>query len=390
MNLKHLDYMDDLFNSEIKRGSLKGCSFAIFDGNKKIMEKSYGSDSLNTVYKIYSMSKPIISVGALMLYEQGKIDLFEPVYNYFPAYKDIKVAKGIGMDETLTDPKRPILIKDLFNMTSGLVYPGEWSYAEKCMEDIKNDLHTRAVNGEKLSSFDIISAWAKAPLRCDPGEGWIYGTSADVIGGIIEIVSNMSLGEYLKKYIFEPLNMKDTGFKVDPKNKDRLAKMYYFDDDSHILREASKKELEWLNEYAPFEDPYFESGGGGLYSTLKDYGHFTRMLVNEGEYKGHRLLSPSTIKFLSSNQLSDDVTKTIYFEDLMGYGYGNLCRQLIDPAAAGSNSPKGEYGWDGLAGTYFFVDPVNKLSYVYMQQIAQGGDKTLRRKMKQIIYGGLY
>ena len=319
MNLKHLDYMDDLFNSEIKRGSLKGCSFAIFDGNKKIMEKSYGSDSLNTVYKIYSMSKPIVSVGALMLYEQGKIDLFEPVYNYFPAYKDIKVAKGIGLDETLTDPKRPILIKDLFNMTSGLVYPGEWSYAEKCMEDIKNDLHTRAVNGEKLSSFDIISAWAKAPLRCDPGERWIYGTSADVIGGIIEIVSNMSLGEYLKKYIFEPLNMKDTGFKVDPKNKDRLAKMYYFDDDSHILREASKKELEGLNEYAPFEDPYFESGGGGLYSTLKDYGHFTRMLVNEGEYKGHRLLSPSTIKFLSSNQLSDDVTKTIYFEDLMGY-----------------------------------------------------------------------
>lgn len=384
-----LKSLDELINNEVKKGKLLGCSFALFENNEKIATKAYGSDSLDSIYKIYSMSKPITSVAAMMLYEKGLIDMFDPVYKYLPAYKDIKVAKGEGQDETLTDPERPILVKDLFNMTSGLPYPGEWSYAERRMEEIKDDLHKRAVEGANFTNIDIINEWAKAPLRFSPGEGWLYGTSADVLAGIVEVITGIPFGEFLKKNLFEPLKMEDTGFFVDPSKKDRLAKMYYIDDSTGILREATDHEKIWLNEYAPFEPPYIESGGGGLYSSLDDYSNFVNMLINEGEFNGHRILSPSTVRFMSMNQLTPKQLGTMYFEDLPGYGYGCLMRQLMDPAMQGTNSPAGEYGWDGLAGTYFFVDPVNKISFVCMQQIAQGADRSVRRRMKQIIYGSL-
>lgn len=392
MNLDRLKYLDELFTRMTKEGNrLKGCSFAIYKDDKKLMDGAYGTDSLKSIYKIYSMTKPITAVAALKLYEQGLIDMFDPVYEYLPAYKDVLVYKGEDKKgrPILSEPSRPILVRDLFNMTSGLPYPGEWSYPEKEMQKVYDDLHQRAMNGEKMTNLSIINEWVKAPLLCEPGERWIYGTSADVLAGIVEVVSSLTLGAYLKKYIFDPLNMKDTGFLVDRASSDRLATMYYFDDDTGVLRNATAHELVGLNEYAPFDPPFIESGGGGLYSTLKDYSKFARMLTNEGTFKGERILSPQTVRFMSENQLTGDQIKTIYFDSLVGYGYGNLTRTLISPSERASNAPAGEYGWDGLAGTYFFVDPVYKITYVFMQQIAQGGDESLRRRMKQIIYGSL-
>lgn len=391
MDTEKLKYLDELLNRQIEGNRLKGCSFAIYKDDKKLMEKAYGTDSLDSIYKIYSMTKPITAVAALRLYEQGLIDMYDPVYEYLPAYKNIKVYKGDNADGTpkLSDPKRPILIRDLFNMTSGLVYPGECSYPEKEMQKIYTDLHTRAISGEPMTNLSIINSWVNAPLIVEPGDAWVYGTSADVLAGVVEVVTGIPYGEYLKKYIFEPLKMKDSGFYVDHSNKDRLSKMYYFDDETHILREANDKELVWLNEYAPFEAPFIESGGGGLYSSLKDYSHFARMLTNGGIYKGERILSASTIRLMAANHLTPEQYRSVYFEDLMGYGYGCLTRTLVDPVLQGTNSPAGEFGWDGMAGTYFFVDPVSHITYVFMQQIAQGGDKSLRRRMKQIIYGGV-
>ena len=389
MNLERLKKLDELFQKEIDKEHLKGCSFAVFEKGEKIYENAFGTDQLDSVYKIYSMTKPITSVAAMILYEQGKIDLFDEVSMYLPAYKDQMVAEEKDGKVTLRKPARPILIRDLLNMTSGLPYPGVSTLGERRMQEIREDLFKRARSGEKFTNLDIVNEFAKAPLLFDPGERWLYGTSADVVAAIVEVVTGVPYGKWLKDNIFTPLEMNETGFYVDRAASDQLAKMYYFDDNTHILREANEAELIDLNEYAPLDPPYIESGGGGLYSTLEDYSHLALMLLSGGVYKNVRLLSEHTVDFMGKNQLTPAQVPTIYFSDLKGYGYGCLMRQLIDSAAAGSNSPEGEFGWDGLAGTYFFVDRKSQIAYVYMQQIAQGGDKTVRRRMKQIIYGAV-
>ena len=193
----------------------------------------------------------------------------------------------------------------------------------------------------------------------------------------------------MKKEIFEPLEMKDTGFYVKEEEYGRLAQMYSRIDDKGRLRESDEKAYAWLNMYAPTKPPYIESGGGGLYSTLEDYSHFVQMLATKGTYQGKRILGRKTVDYISKNQLTPEQEKTIDFDSILGYGYGNFMRVMKDPAKAGSNGSVGEYGWDGLPGTYFFIDPEEELTLVYMQQIEQGGDLELRRKMCQIIYAAL-
>ena len=257
------------------------------------------------------------------------------------------------------------------------------------MEDIRIELHERAVSGEKFSNVDICNELGKAPLLFHPGEGWKYGISADVAAAIVEVVTGVPYGEYLKKTVFEPLDMKDTGFFVEESQIGRLATMYSRIDAQGHLRESDERALEWLNLYAPTKPPYIESGGGGLYSTLEDYTHFVRMLAADGCYQGKRLLGRKTMEYIRKNQLNDLQMSWIDFDSIEGYGYGNFMRIMLKPQMAGSNGSVGEYGWDGLPGTYFMVDPKEELILVYMQQIEQGADLALRRKMRQIVYGAI-
>ena len=202
------------------------------------------------------MTKPITTIAVMMLYEQGLIDLYDPVDKYLKGYANMKVATTKG----LVDAKSKITIRQLLNMTSGLVYPGEASEPERIMEEIRIELHERAVGGEKFSNVDICNELGKAPLLFHPGEGWGYGISADVAAGIVEVVTGVPYGEYLKKEIFEPLDMKDTGFFVEESQIGRLATMYSRIDAQGHLRESDEKALEWLNLYAPTKPPYIESG----------------------------------------------------------------------------------------------------------------------------------
>lgn len=259
----------------------------------------------------------------------------------------------------------------------------------KIMEEIRIELHERAVSGEKFSNVDICNELGKAPLLFHPGEGWKYGISADVAAAIVEVVTGVPYGEYLKKTVFEPLDMKDTGFFVEESQIGRLATMYSRIDAQGHLRESDERALEWLNLYAPTKPPYIESGGGGLYSTLEDYTHFVRMLAADGCYQGKRLLGRKTMEYIRKNQLNDLQMSWIDFDSIEGYGYGNFMRIMLKPQMAGSNGSVGEYGWDGLPGTYFMVDPKEELILVYMQQIEQGADLALRRKMRQIVYGAI-
>lgn len=385
LNREKLSALNDLFAEEMAENRLQGASILIEHKGRKEFHQVYGSDKKDSIYKIYSMTKPITTVAVMQLYEKGLIDLYDPVEKYLPAFAHMKVSTAKG----LVDAKTSITLRQMMNMTSGLVYPGENSEPERMMEEIRIDLHERAVNGEHFSNLDICSELAKAPLLFHPGEGWHYGLSADIAAAVVEVVTGIPYGEYLKKEIFEPLQMKDTGFYVQPDQMHRLAVMYSRVDEEGHLKRADEKALEWLNLYAPDRPPYIESGGGGLYSTMEDYLHFTQMLVNKGVYEGKRILGHKTVEFISKNQLNDLQMKCVDFDSIDGYGYGNFMRIMLHPEMAASNGTAGEYGWDGLPGTYFMIDPEEELVLIYMQQIEQGADLRLRRKMRQIVYGAL-
>ena len=385
MNQEKLSLLNDLFAAEIEENRVQGASILIEHKGKLEFSAVYGGDKKDSIYKIYSMTKPITTVAVMQLYEKGLIDLYDPVEKYLPGFAHMKVSTAKG----LVDAKTSITIRQLMNMTSGLVYPGENSEPERVMAELQVDLHERAVKGEPFSNLDICNELAKAPLLFQPGEGWHYGISADIAAAVVEVVTGIPYGEHLKKAIFEPLEMKDTGFYVQPDQMHRLAVMYSRMDEEGHLRRANEKELEWLNLYAPDRPPYIESGGGGLYSTMEDYRHFAQMLLNKGEYKGKQILGRKTVEFISKNQLNDLQMKWVDFDSIEGYGYGNFMRVMMWPERGASNGSVGEYGWDGLPGTYFMIDPKEELMLVYMQQIQQGADLTLRRKMRQIVYGAL-
>ena len=385
MNQEKLSLLNDLFAAEIEENRVQGASILIEHKGKLEFSAVYGGDKKDSIYKIYSMTKPITTVAVMQLYEKGLIDLYDPVEKYLPGFAHMKVSTAKG----LVDAKTSITIRQLMNMTSGLVYPGENSEPERVMAELQVDLHERAVKGEPFSNLDICNELAKAPLLFQPGEGWHYGISADIAAAVVEVVTGIPYGEHLKKAIFDPLEMKDTGFYVQPDQMHRLAVMYSRMDEEGHLRRANEKELEWLNLYAPDRPPYIESGGGGLYSTMEDYRHFAQMLLNKGEYKGKQILGRKTVEFISKNQLNDLQMKWVDFDSIEGYGYGNFMRVMMWPERGASNGSVGEYGWDGLPGTYFMIDPKEELMLVYMQQIQQGADLTLRRKMRQIVYGAL-
>lgn len=392
MNLKKLELLNGLFEHEIEQGRLKGNSIKIIQKNQEYFTKAYGVDREDSIYRIFSMTKPIIAVGIMILMERGMLELGEVVSKYFPGFCNQKVWNN----GTLLDVKREVTIRDLLNMTSGIPYVGTTNESEKRIGIILQDILHKLANGKKPELEAFCNQIGQVPLVFQPGERWYYGYSADILGGIIQVVSKKSLGTFLKEEIFEPLGMEDTGFMIDVSKKERLAMCFTEEQQTEDaftqkvnLREATKKELLALALGEATEEPILESGGGGLYSTLEDYSKFATMLLKKGTLGENQILGRKTVEFMTSNQMTPVQKESIFMKSIVGYGYGNLLRIMIDKGEAVSNGSIGEYGWDGMAGTYFMVDPQEELILIYMQQNIKGGDKSLRRKMRQIVYGAL-
>lgn len=392
MNLKKLELLNGLFEHEIEQGRLKGNSIKIIQKNQEYFTKAYGVDREDSIYRIFSMTKPIIAVGIMILMERGMLELGEAVSKYFPGFCNQKVWNN----GTLLDVKREVTIRDLLNMTSGIPYVGTTNESEKRIGIILQDILHKLANGKKPELEEFCNQIGQVPLVFQPGERWYYGYSADILGGIIQVVSKKSLGTFLKEEIFEPLSMEDTGFMIDVSKKERLAMCFTEEQQTEdaftqkvSLREATKKELLALALGEATEEPILESGGGGLYSTLEDYSKFATMLLKKGTLGENQILGRKTVEFMTSNQMTPVQKESIFMKSIVGYGYGNLLRIMIDKGEAVSNGSIGEYGWDGMAGTYFMVDPQEELILIYMQQNIKGGDKSLRRKMRQIVYGAL-
>ena len=336
----------------------------------------------DTIHRMYSMTKPITAAAAMILLEEGRIDLLDQVCDYLPGFRNqYVIERGV-----IVPVKQPMTIQHLLNMTSGLVYPGEGNPAEircdRLIEEVKNKLLTE----QAITTVELANRVGKLPLAFMPGTTWQYGLSADVLGAVVEVVSGMRFGEFLARRLFEPLGMQDTAFYVPQDKQSRLAKVYR--DSENGLTEETGYNLAIQNKMEL--SPAFESGGAGLCSTIDDYAKFTQMLLAGGTYQGIRILAPKTVEYMTTAHVTPAQQRGVdTWESLAGYTYGNLMRILVDPGAAVGVGSKGEYGWDGWLGTYMMNDPAHDLTLLIMHQKVDSGTTAYTRRIRNVLFAAL-
>lgn len=386
MDGERLKNLDSLFEQEILKERLGGCSILVMHRGETVFTGCYGSDKKESVYRIFSMTKPITAVAVLMLTERGILDQNEPVSKYIPEFAKMKIATPEGD----VPAKNEITIAHCLNMTSGMVYPGPDSVAAIRLGKEAERIAVRQEFGETIDALSVAKAIANAPLLFEPGSTWNYGVSADVLSAIVELVTGIRYSEFLKKAILEPLGMRDTGYVSELGEREaRLCTIYARMPDGRV-QPASRQQIDIATSgFTSVKATSFDGGGSGLCSTLSDYARFASMLLNEGELDGVRILGRKTAALLHTDCLSEEVRRTINFHNIRGYSYSHLVRIMKDTGAAISNGSVGEYGWDGMLGTYFLVDPKEELIMVYGQQILEGLDEILMRKIRSIIYSAL-
>lgn len=375
---------------EIASGAINGAAIRVLHKNEIIYDECQGfADkekglliSKNTIYKLFSMTKPITAVATMILYERGVLDLLSPVSRYLEGFRNQKVWTEHGLVDTV----REVTIQDLLNMTSGVVYPDEGFEAGRIMGDLYAEVDELCRQGKPLSTIEFCNRVGSMPLEFQPGERWRYGASADILGAVMEVITGQSLGSFLKQEIFEPLGMVDTDFYVPKEKQGRFAAVYNYDT---VTKKLEVFRDRFLQIDDCLEHPSFESAGAGLVSTVEDYSKFAKMLINGGTYQGKRILGQKTVKYLGTPQLTKEQAVTYNWDTQYGYSYGNLMRSLVDPVRATSNGSIGGFGWDGWTGNYFFVDPKEELVMIYMIQRCAGGNPSLIRRLRQIVYSAI-
>jgi CubicO group peptidase (beta-lactamase class C family) len=336
----------------------------------------------DTIFRIYSMTKPITSVALMMLYEDGLFQLNDPVHRFIPQWRDLAVYEAGSVPNFLTRPvERAMTIKDLFTHTSGLTYG--------FMNRTNVDHAYRKLGigaGEGITLRTMIDALAKVPLEFSPGTRWNYSVATDVLGYLVEVMSGLSFDEYLRRRLFEPLGMKDTGFSVAGDAVGRFAANYSRGADKKLRREDDPQNSVYLKPRT------FFSGGGGLASTAHDYLRFCRMLLNGGELDGARILGRKTIELMTRNHLPNDEDLTRWalgsFSETAneGYGFGLGFSINLGPARTATIGSAGEYAWGGAASTIFWVDPAEELAVILMTQFMPSATFNFRGQLKTLVY----
>lgn len=334
--------------------------------------------SRDSIFRLFSLTKPMTAAAAMILVESGALDLLAPVSDFLEGFKDQRVA--ISDAETLPI-KRPMQVRDLFSMTSGLCYPGETTPAERAATVLFQAIDREIGEGNPPDTLDVANRIGKLPLLFHPGEKWQYGTSADVLGAIVQVVSGKPLDEFMTDALFTPLGMKDTGFYVPEEKQKRLAMLYQLKNGKLSIYPEGHL---GVNPY--FSKPSYIAGGAGAVSTIDDVLSFARMLLGKGSLGSTRILSPASVQWLSENHLNSQQRESVYFDSMYGYGYGGLMRVLEEPAKSFSLGVPGEYGWDGWTGPYMSVCPEEDLILIIMQQRTDSGITPLTRKIRNIIY----
>jgi len=385
MNAKNLTQRAaEILRAEVAAGRLPFGALGVWLGDEMVSAVFEGYADIearrpagrDTILRLYSMSKPVTAVAAMVLVERGLLREDDPVAKYLPEYES---ARAIGSAEA----GRPMTVRDLLNMTSGLVYPGE-DEAGLAMQALFDELHADIAHGAGWPLREVARRVAARPLAFEPGKRWRYGLSADVLGAVIEVASGRALSGFLEDEIFSPLGMSDTGFYVPEEKRGRFAQLYRragggleVDPDRH------------LGLTLCHEPPAFESGGAGLISTFDDYARFGRMLAGYGQADGVRILREETVRSFEVDQLTDAQRQTLAFAGCEGHGYGRLMRVCVDPAAATSRAEAGEFGWDGWTGVYMSVNARRGLFILFLTQASNAIDASLMVRLRNLVYENL-
>jgi CubicO group peptidase (beta-lactamase class C family) len=393
-----LNRITQFFQSEVDKGAIPGAVLVVARNGKIVYRQAIGYQDrekkipmkVDSVFRIFSMTKPVTSVAVMMLAEEGKIDVMAPVAQYLPEFKDVKV--GVEkMDPAggkpylaYEPPGRAMTVQDLLRHTSGLVY-GPFGNTLVHQEYNKANLFDP---GQTLAEF--VSKLAKLPLAHQPGTVWEYGMNTDVLGRIVEVASGMPFDRFVEEHVTKPLKMPDTAFYMDPAKLQRVAQLQ--------IDPATDKRPEFGNsDDLTKEKVRWFSGGGGLLSTASDYARFCQMLVNGGELEGVRLLSPKTLAVMTSDQVPPHASRVGQMQvtqDLnpfpeigQSFGLGFAVRTNVGHSAVSGSV--GDYFWAGAAGTYFWVDPQEKLYAIMMLQMPFTEAGPYRRGLREIVYGAL-
>jgi CubicO group peptidase (beta-lactamase class C family) len=351
----------------------------------------------DTIFRIYSMTKPLTSVAFMMLVEEGRVALDEPVHKYIPEWKNLGVFQAGTAPAFLTKaPSRPMLIIDLLRHTSGLTYGFQQrSNVDAAYREMKI---AEVVKGATLQS--MIEDLAKLPLEFSPGEAWNYSVSADVIGYLIGKISGKSFEQFLKERILDPLGMNDTDFFVPADKAQRLAACYSADPNGAMTFHATDRKGSLTLQDDPTKSSYlsppsFISGGGGLCSTAADYLTFCRALLNRGELGGVRLIGPKTLALMTSNHLPGGcdlpaISRSLFSEaTYSGIGFGLGFSVTMSPALTMLPGSAGEYSWGGAATTSFWIDPAEELIAIFMTQVLPSSAYPLRRELRTMVYAAI-
>jgi CubicO group peptidase (beta-lactamase class C family) len=341
------------------------------------------------IWRWYSMTKPVTGVALLSLVERAMVKLADPVDRFLPEWKDAKVAvpSTDGQGRDLVDPVRPMRVRDaLMHMTG--IGPGPEG-ARLDLENMANGGPGRRLpSGTTLADLSVLLA--KEPLLFHPGTYWNYSWSTDICARLVEAISGLSFGDYLKATVFEPLGMTDTGFSVAPEAADRITTLY---------GRGSDRQLRVLDDRAGsrlLRPPALQSGGGGLVGTIDDYARFCQMLLSGGAANGHRILGRPTVDLMRANhlpagaQLRDVVIPGSYGEvGFDGSGFGLTVAVGLGPAATGGVGPAGDYMWGGAASTIFWIDPTEDLFVVFMTQLIPSRTYDFRGQLRSLVYGAI-
>jgi CubicO group peptidase (beta-lactamase class C family) len=375
-----LQRMSDAFKREIEKGTVPGLTVMLarrgqigwFDALGKQNPAASAPMAHNSIFRIFSMTKPIVSVGIMMLLEEGQFLLNDPIEKYIPEFSDQKVGVENNGNLDLVPLTRPITIQDLLRHTSGITY-------DHTGNGLVQQLYQQSrLRSRKITNAEHATLVASMPLMCQPGTEWNYSRSTDILGRLIEVVSGKTLGAFLTERILAPLQMAETAFHTGPENADRLAEAFATDP--------------WTGEkvqlFNMLEKPAMESGGGGLVSTTMDYARFCQMLLNGGVLDGVRIIGRKTLQLMASDHLGPEVKLNGHLLALPGHSFGlGFAVRTRDGMAPFAGSV-GQYFWSGIGGTFFWIDPREELFAVLMAQ-GPGQREYLRTLVRSLVYAAV-
>ena len=384
VSAQRLEKIDAMARQYVADGSYSGIVTMLARHGKIIHLNAHGTYGIDnqtpmaadTLFRIYSMTKPITSIAAMMLYEEGKFHMTDPVSKHLPEFAEQKIL----IDGKLVEPESPMIMRQLFTHTAGLTYGST----------LDNPVDHQYKDAQILDSDDLnqfTEKLATLPLRFEPGTRYHYSVSLDVLGAIIERLSGVPLDEFFETRIFQPLGMTDTSFQVSADKRHRLASDQYWDYDNDKIAVVAEDKQRDFDKVTMF------SGGGGLVSTIGDYMKFCQMVLNGGSFNGDSLLGPKTVEFFGSDHLTPEVraegvgqypSADLYPGQSMALGLG----VIINPALTPSMSSKGELSWGGIAGTKFWIDPQEQFIGIAMVQL-YGSPWPLRFDFKVAAYQAL-